>query len=829
MNVPVKVGAGLRPVVRGKFIFVGEKKLFVRGVTYGTFQPDAENHQFPAREIVERDFALMAANGVNSLRTYTVPPRWLLDAAQTHGLFVMVGMPWEQHITFLSDPKWARSIEARVREGVRTCAGHPAVLCYSIGNEIPSPIVRWHGRHRVEDFLEKLYYAAKSEDPGGLVTYVNYPSTEYLRLPFSDIFCFNVYLEAKPTLEGYLARLQNLAGNRPLLMAEIGLDSRRNGFEKQAQALDWQVRTAFAAGCCGAFVFAWTDEWYRGGHDIEDWDFGIVTRDRQPKPALAAVRNAFAETPFPRNESWLRISVVVCTYNGSRTLGETLSHLQNLKYADYEIIVVNDGSRDDCATIASKFGVRLISTENRGLSSARNTGMEAANGEIVVYIDDDAYPDLDWLTYLAATFRSTNHAAVGGPNIAPPGDGDIAESVVNAPGGPVHVLLSDTEAEHIPGCNMAFRKSCLQAIGGFDPEFRMAGDDVDVCWRIHQRGWTIGFNPAAIVWHHRRNSVRAYWKQQQGYGKAEALLERKWPEKYNAVGHIKWAGRLYGQGLTRMLLRRQHVYFGSWGSAPFQTLRESTPNLITLLPTMPEWYLVIAALGGVSALTLLWPKLVFAIPLFVLAAAATVWQAILSAAQASFPSAPTSRLKRAILFTLTALLHLAQPVARLWGRARHGLTALRRSVPHALILPIPKRATIWTETWRSPEQALEFLTRSLRRDGAVLVLGGDYDRWDVEVRGGLFGAARLFMTVEEHGAGKQLFRFHRWPKFSMEGLAAIFVFTDLAMGAALDQFWWAYDILALVALALIGRMLFESACAMAAIARVLERGLTEEK
>ena len=798
-------------------------------MTYGTFRPDKDGNQFPAREMVERDFALMAENGVNALRTYTVPPLWLFDVAQKHGLFVMVGLPWEQHITFLSEAKRVRSIEERVREGVRACSGHPAVLCYSIGNEIPSPIVRWHGRRKVEKFLEKLYRAAKDEDPQGLVTYVNYPSTEYLRLPFVDIFCFNVYLEAKPKLEGYLARLQNLAGNRPLLMAEIGLDSRRNGLEKQAGTLDWQIRTAFAAGCCGAFVFAWTDEWYRGGHDIEDWDFGLVTRDRQPKPALATMRAAFAETPFPKNGTWPKISVVICTYNGSRTLRETLTHAKKIEYPNFEIVVVNDGSRDNCADIAREAGVRLVSTENRGLSSARNTGMAAATGEIIVYLDDDAYPDPHWLTYLAATFINSKHAAVGGPNIAPPGDGDIAECVVNAPGGPVHVLYSDTEAEHIPGCNMAFRKKSLQEIGGFDATFRVAGDDVDVCWRIHQRGWTIGFNPAAVVWHHRRNSIRAYWRQQQGYGKAEALLERKWPEKYNTIGHIRWAGRLYGSGLTRMLLHRQHVYFGSWGSAPFQTLCETTPNLLTVLPTMPEWYLVIIALGGLSTLTLLWPKLIFIVPLFALAAGATIWQAVLSSRQSSFPSAPASHLKRAKLYSLTAFLHLVQPLARLLGRTRHGLTALRRTVPHSLMLPLPKNTVLWSETWRSPEQALEIFTRALRDDGAIIVPGGDYDRWDLEVRGGVLGATRLFMTVEEHGANKQLFRFRLWPRFNTETAITILIFTALASGAVLDQFWIAYDILALIALVLIGRMLFESACAMAAIQRALERGFEKKQ
>src|SRR5204862_13896 len=83
-------------------------------------------------------------------------------------------------------------------------------------------------------------------------------------------------------------------------------------------------------------------------------------------------------------------------------------------------------STDDTAAIASQYDVRLIRTPNRGLSSARNTGLAAATGEIVAYLDDDAYPDPHWLTYLAATFLSTSHVGVGRPNIAPAGDGPIA-------------------------------------------------------------------------------------------------------------------------------------------------------------------------------------------------------------------------------------------------------------------------------------------------------------------------------------------------------------------------------------------------------------------
>src|SRR5262249_54305683 len=153
-------------------------------------------------------------------------------------------------------------------------------------------------------------------------------------------------------------------------------------------ALDWQVRSAFGAGCAGAFVFAWTDEWYRGGHAIEDWDFGLTDRVRRPKPALAAVRAAFADVPFPRSRPspagrpWPRVSVVVCSYNGARTIRDCLDGLAGLEYPDYEVIVVDDGSTDATAAIAGGYGVRVIRTENRGLSSARNTGWRAATGQL---------------------------------------------------------------------------------------------------------------------------------------------------------------------------------------------------------------------------------------------------------------------------------------------------------------------------------------------------------------------------------------------------------------------------------------------------------------
>ncbi len=803
-----------RPVVSGKFFEAGGEKLTLRGVTYGTFQEtDDERQGYPERRVVARDFAEMARNRINTVRTYTVPPRWVLDVALMEGLRVMVGLPWEQHVTFLDDARRADSIEARVREGVRACAGHPAVFGYAVGNEIPAPIVRWHGRKPTERFLKRLYRAVKEEDAEALVTYVNYPSTEYLNLHFLDFACFNVYLEEQESLEAYLGRLQNLADERPLVMAEVGLDSRRNGEEEQGRVLDWQLRAISEAGCAGSFVFAWTDEWNRGGHPIEDWDFGLTRRDRGPKPALAAVAKAYAAMPVQPANDWPMMSVVVCTFNGSSTLPECLDSILGLRYPNFEVIVVNDGSTDGSAELARSYGVKVITTENQGLSSARNTGLHAATGEIVAYTDDDAYPDPDWLTYLALSFRKSSHAGVGGPNIPPRDASPVAECVANAPGGPMHVLLSDQVAEHLPGCNMAFRKECLEEIGGFDAQFRAAGDDVDVCWQLQERGWTLGYNAAAMVWHYRRGSVRNYWRQQRAYGGAEALVERKWPEKYNRAGHVSWAGRIYARGLPWPSGRRkERVFHGTWGTALFQRLYQQAPGTIESLPLMPEWYLVLGALAVVSALGLLWSPLLVCAPVFAIALGALIGQAV-SATRAPYATEPASHWVRIRLHGLTAALYLVQPLARLVGRIGHGLTPWRRRPGGGWAVPRVRDSTAWFEEWASLDYRLRSIEADLIAVGAAVHRGGDFDRWDLEVRGGPLAAARIRATVEEHGGGKQLVRLRSWPRFSRVAVAMIVTFAALAAIALVGDGWIPSLVLAALAGLLAARMVAEAAAA----------------
>jgi GT2 family glycosyltransferase len=775
-----------RYAIKGKNLVVDGQIFFVKGVTYGTFAPDEQGFQFPAQEIVETDFWWMKQSGINTVRTYTVPPGYVFEAAEKHNLKLMVGLPWEQHIDYLKTKKSRDQIVARLKAEVAACRGYDSILCFAIGNEIPAKIVRWHGKRNTENWLKRLYTAVKEVNPQALVTYVNYPTTEYLDLTFLDFECFNVYLEDKRKLEIYLSKLHNLAGNRPLVLAEIGLDSMRNGEDAQAKTLKWQVETVFEKGCAGAFVFAWTDEWWRGGHDIMDWDFGLVDRDRNPKKALRAVKSAFANAPFYLKE-YPMISVVACSYNGSKTIRDTLEGLVKLTYPNYEVIVIDDGSTDGLPDIVREYPVKLVSTKNQGLSNARNRGMLEARGEIVAYIDDDAYPDKYWLHYLATAFERSNYGGIGGPNIAPADDGPIADCVANAPGGPIHVLESDEVAEHIPGCNMAFRKEALLKIGGCDPIFRAAGDDVDLCWRIQEAGYQIGFHPSAVVWHHRRNSVKTYWKQQQGYGKAEALLAKKWPEKYNGLGHVSWTGRIYGAGVTLPLqVKRKRIFFGVWGTAPFQSVYSVSPRMRSYIPLMPEWYFIAALLGGIALLGFNWPFLHWFWLPFALTQAIVIIQSIISAKQAVYSRNPKGRRKLKYL-ALTSFLHIIQPFSRLYGRLKHGINPLRlhpiSSEEMKGLLRFGRTKMHWSETWKSLDEWIRIMEWNMVSHHCKVKSGSEFDRWDLQISTGIFAYVRVLFTVEDHAEGKQYLKMHKTLSPSGTGILLIVGLVALASAA----------------------------------------------
>jgi GT2 family glycosyltransferase len=752
--------ASSQPRVRvdGKFFRLGEDKFFVKGVAYGPFAPNAQGHPFPMPEPAGRDFDQIRELGANLIRVYTVPPRWMLDLARTRGLKLLVDIPWNKQRCFLDSAETRAEAREAVRRAVQVCAGHPAIFAFSVANEIPPDVVRWSGARAVAEFIEELVAVAKQADPGCLCTFTNFPPTEFLRPQSLDFHCFNVYLHHRQPFRNYLARLQMIAGGHPLVLGEFGLDTLREGEAAQTEMLPWQIEYAFCGGLAGTVVFTFTDDWCHDGRQVEDWAMGLTTRDRAPKPAFRAVQRAFRDAPFFPLARTPRVSVVVASFNGERTLPACLASLAQLNYPDYEVILVDDGSTDSTAQIAAKHpNVRYLRhAANHGLSVARNTGIAAATGEIVAFTDADCRADTDWLYYVVGELLNSAFVGMGGPNLLPPEDSAVAAAVMASPGGPAHVMLTDRQAEHIPGCNMVFYKWALAEIGGFDPIYRRAGDDVDVCWRLQQAGYKLGFSPAGMVWHYRRSTLGAYLKQQIGYGEAEALLVRKHPEYFNSLGGGVWRGRIYTDAKLGVLLRRPIIYHGPFGGGWFQTLYASEPDGMLMLCTTLEFHLAVTLPLWVLSAIVPW--------LLPLAIASLLLSAGVCAAAGGQAALPRSRL-RWWSRPLVALLFFLQPIVRGWARHRGRLSFQPApAAPEESLDSVSLRASgarfdrvqYWTA---QPLDRLAFVDRVLARleqRGWSHRADIGWSEFDVEIHGNLWSNLQLTTVVVPHARDQYL-------------------------------------------------------------------------
>lgn len=771
----------------GKFFRLGDEKFWVKGVTYGPFEPRDDGAFLPPTDRLKADLAQIASLGANTIRVYHVPPRELLDLAHAFGIKVFVDVPWSKHRCFLESREDLESGRRAVREAARACKGHPALLALSVVNEVPADVVRWLGREKVETFIDELVAIARKEDPEVLVTFASFPPTEYLHPTTVDFYTMNVYLHRREKFRSYLERLQNLADEKPLLLGEYGIDSIRNGETEQAELLGMHLEEVFGNGLAGTCCFSYTDDWFTGGHPITDWAFGLVRRDRTPKPAFDRVAEVYrAKSPLPPLPSTPKVSVVVCTYNGSKTLDGCLRSLETLNYPDYEVVLVDDGSKDSVPEIAARYPyIRYHRQPNRGLSVARNVGMDLARGEVIAYTDDDCFADPDWLYFLVAKLLETGASGVGGPNLLPTNDGPVAACVSASPGAPAHVLLDDALAEHVPGCNMAFWADRLRAIGGFDPVYTRAGDDVDVCWRLQAEGDQIVFAPAAMVWHHRRSTLRAYLKQQKGYGEAEGLLKRKHPEKFRGFrDDLSWMGRIYTRAGLGLKIGEPVVHYGVFGAGLFQTIYSAPQVWWPLMVLSLEWWALALSVLGLAPVFnpahLLWaagflrraaltpaanPFVV--IPVLMLLVSLGVAWAV--AGQAS----PPAERRRWWSRPLIAAMHVAQPVVRGWARykcrfetivipeAFHDLRrAGRERAPQLLGR---RQIGLWSEDATSREKLLETLLQMTAHHRWFVHVDPGWESHDVRLYGDRWCQTDLVTVTENHGGGRRLTRVRLMP------------------------------------------------------------------
>jgi hypothetical protein len=239
---------------------------------------------------------------------------------------------------------------------------------------------------------------------------------------------------------------------------------------------------------------------------------------------------------------------------------------------------------------------------------------------------------------------------------------------------------------------------------------------------------------------------------------------------------------------------------------------------------MPEWYFVLAALSGLTALGVAWAPLLYTLPVLAIALAASLAQAALGAARARYRNLPASWYGRQQLRMTTAFLHLVQPLARLVGRIRHGLTPWRSRATAVTRLPRRREmARLVSGVWESSEDKLVALEGSLRRAGAVVRRGSEFSRWDLELSGGLLAGARVLLSVEDLCPGKQLVRFRSWPWLERWGLVLCAFLLVLSAAATADRAFGVGGVLGLACAAILLRAVREAAYSQSTLQRLLSR------
>jgi hypothetical protein len=338
---------------------------------------------------------------------------------------------------------------------------------------------------------------------------------------------------------------------------------------------------------------------------------------------------------------------------------------------------------------------------------------------------------------------------------------------------------------------MAFWSDTLINLGGFDPVFKSAGDDIDLCWRLLDSGGEIGFHPAAVVWHHRRPSARAYLRQQRSYGHSEALVEARHPDRFTTLGTARWLGSIYTSSGPRW--GRQRIYRGAFGTAPFQSIYRRENHVVDIanqLGVPTGVMLGLTAPLGALFLALALPALAGVV---LLAALGTV--NVVRAKPAAVSGVGRVRVRVAI-----AALTMAQPLVRAWGHTHNRTPALRScAAAEAWLRPTgrAKGHVFIYDADRDRAVLAAALIARLRRGGLRVLAATGWEDYDARISAGPFVCGEMIAT--EHPKGCIQVRVRRRARtWVLAGTAAVAggallisfaAFAAVAAVAALGALW----------------------------------------
>ncbi len=621
---------------------------------------------------------------------------------------------------------------SRIAHAANILRSNPALAGFVVDCPIGQDALRAHGLRIARKRLAALVAAIREFAPNAMLSIKLRPETRALSMLAEDFIYGAIPALSPVEIRDFVVSLHNVAENRPLVIE----------FANASPGQDEAVAMAFGTGAAGVVAPPVPSP---ASHD---WLGVRMLRASELMPFVT-----LNGTCPPRPKNLPMVSVVICAYDAERTMRPCMESLRKLDYPNFEVIVVDDGSRDRTAEIAMDFPeFRLIRQPNKGLSVARNVGLHAARGDIIAYTDSDCVVDPNWLTLLVRTMEEGGFDGCGGPNLSPHEEGRLEACCAASPGAPSHVLTAHDEAEHLAGCNMAFTKAALTKVGGFDPQFTSAGDDVDMCWRLIDAGYRLGFSPAAFVWHFRRNTIKAYYGQQRGYGRAEAMLYPLYSSRFNIFGQIGWRGTIPGIARTIPGGSIKRVFWGA-KVAGAQTLFDPALTLAKVLPQTLEWN-ILAGIALIASIILGWTV----IPAAAMLALGPIW-ALYYAWHAPLEKCHQSFTARLLIAYLAYTGPMVRTIARYKTRANAAFKKesdeMVRQRPTINWLTRSVHLSYWNEEYTLRESLLDRMLKLFARAGRAVAIDGGWNDYDAELKPDAWTRVELKTADEEHG-GKRI-------------------------------------------------------------------------
>jgi glycosyltransferase involved in cell wall biosynthesis len=226
-----------------------------------------------------------------------------------------------------------------------------------------------------------------------------------------------------------------------------------------------------------------------------------------------------------------RVSVIVPAYNAEQVIEQCLKGLerQTAPRESFEVLVVDDGSKDRTRDLAEAFGARVLTQANRGAGAARNLGVQSARGEIVLFTDADCEPDPGWVQAMLVPF--SDDAIVGVSGVKKTHQTSIWAQFVQAEFDYRYDRISaHPRTDFVDSAAAGYRRQAFLEYGGFDPTLKEA-EDVEFSFRLAERGCSLVLVRNAIVYHKHPESLGVYLRRKFDYARWRAVVYARYPRK----------------------------------------------------------------------------------------------------------------------------------------------------------------------------------------------------------------------------------------------------------------------------------------------------------